>query len=293
MGTGFKGMHPASTFVFFVFTFVFSMLTSHPLLLGISFFCGFIYDVKLRGKRVVSYFFTALLPLSVLIALFNFLFSHYGVTVLFEIRGIDFTLESLIYGLIFSVKTTATLLWLDCFNEIVTGDKIIYLFGRVSPKLALVISMVLRFIPLIRAQSEDIANAERGIGIATESGKLRGRLRSTARRLSVLVSWTLERGIDTSDSMSARGYGLRGRTSYNSYVFSVRDAAVLILSVFATIAGMFVNSSLTALYNPKTEIGLPDAFSLVLMLFLAFIMLLPIITDLREERKWSISKLKS
>ncbi len=293
MGTGFKGMHPVSTFIFFIFTFVFSMLTSHPLLLGISFFCGFIYDVKLRGKRAFSYFLSAIMPLSILITLFNFLFSHYGVTVLFEVRGIEFTLESLIYGLVFSVKTTATLLWLDCFNEIVTGDKIIYLFGRVSPKLALVISMVLRFIPLIRAQSEDIANAERGIGIAAESGKLRVRLRSTARRLSVLVSWTLERGIDTSDSMSARGYGLRGRTSYNSYVFSVRDAAVLILSVFATIAGMFVNSSLTASYNPKTEIGLPDAFSLVLTLFLAFIMLLPIITDLREERKWSISKLKS
>lgn len=293
MEIGFKGMHPASTFIFFIFTFVFSMLTSHPILLGISFFCGFIYDVKLRGKKAVSYFLSAILPLSILITLFNFLFSHYGVTVLFETRGgITFTLEPLIYGMVFALKTSATLLWLDCFNEIVTGDKIIYLFGRISPKFALIISMVLRFIPLIRHQSEEIAKAEKGIGLSS-ADKLTGRLRKVTRRLSILVSWTLEKGIDTSDSMSARGYGLRGRTSYNSYSFSVRDGVLLLLSLVAVAVGIFANSSLTASYNPKIDIGLPDTLLLVLTVYLTSVLILPVLTDLREERKWSISKLKS
>lgn len=291
MQLGFKSVHPISAFAFFVFTFLMSMTASHPLLLIVSFVAGIIYDIKLSGKKALSFFLKIILPMILLITVFNGVFSHYGVTVLFKMRsGNNFTLEALIFGLVFSVRTASALLWLDSFNEIITSDKFIFLFGRISPKTALVISMVLRFIPLIRNQSEEIKKAEKGIGNLPTEKDFIGKLRHGARRLSVLISWTLEKGIDSADSMKARGYGLSGRTAFNSYIFGVKDALFLVLSFVASAMFFFIGTRYKATYNPVIDIPVPDLLSLVFIGVIAFVLLLPTLYDLREEIKWSISK---
>ena len=102
MQLGFKSVHPISAFVFFVFAFVLSMTASHPLLLAVSFITGLIYDIKLSGKKAVSFFLKVILPMVFLITFFNGIFSHYGVTVLFKIpNGNNFTLEALVFGFVF------------------------------------------------------------------------------------------------------------------------------------------------------------------------------------------------
>ena len=130
MQTGFKSVHPISAFVFFVFAFILSMTASHPLLLAVSFVSGLVYDIKLSDGRSVSFFLKIILPMILLITVFNGVFSHYGVTVLFKMHnGNNFTLEALVFGFVFSIRTASALLWLDSFNEIITSDKFIFLFG--------------------------------------------------------------------------------------------------------------------------------------------------------------------
>lgn len=291
MQTGFKSVHPISAFAFYVFAFVLSMTTSHPILLAVSFLAGLIYDIKLSGKKAVLFLLKVILPMICLIALFNGIFSHYGVTVLFKMHnGNNFTLEALIFGLVFSIRTASALLWLNSFNEIITSDKFIFLFGRVSPKIALVISMVLRFIPLVRSQSEEIKKTEKGIGNLPTDKNFIGKIRHGARRLSILISWTLEKGIDSADSMKARGYGLPGRTSYNNYRINFKDALFLICTLVASGMFVFVGSNYKASYNPVIEIPMPDALSSIFIILIALVLLLPTLYDLQEDRKWSISK---
>lgn len=291
MQAGFKSVHPVSAFVFFVFAFVLSMVASHPVLLGICFAAGLVYDVQLGGKKTTSYFAKFILPMLVLITLFNALFSHYGVTVLYKLpNGNSFTLEALVYGLVFALRVASALLWLDCFNEVITSDKFLFLFGRLSPKTALILSMVLRFIPLVRMQSEEIARAEKGIGNTPPRKDVFGKLQNGARRLSILISWTLEKGIDTADSMRARGYGLAGRTSFNRYKFTVRDAVFLAVPLAASALLFAVEAKYKAYYNPIIDIPTLDMVSGLCFLFIAFAMSMPMAYDIREERKWSISK---
>lgn len=291
MKLGFKGLHPVAALVFFVFAFAFSLMASNPFSLSIAFFCGAAYDLKLQGKKAAAYIFKFILPLIILITVFNGLFSHYGVTVLFVMKnGNSFTLEALAYGLVSAVRAASMLLWLDCFNEILTSEKIVFLFGRFSPRLALVISIVLRFIPLVRSQSSQILRAEKGIGNSGEIGGFFARIRSAARRLSVLVSWTMEKGIDTSDSMHARGYGLKGRTSYDDYVFLFRDAAVVFASVLAAALGFACKNRLAAYYNPIVYLPNIDLLSALVIVLFAAVLIMPLIFDLREEKLWSISK---
>ncbi len=291
MQLGFKSVHPISAFAFFVFAFVLSMTASHPLLLFVSFVAGLVYDIKLSGKKAASFLLKIIIPMIFLITFFNGIFSHYGVTVLFKMHnGNNFTLEALVFGFVFSIRTASALLWLNSFNEIITSDKFIFLFGRFSPKTALVISMVLRFIPLIRSQSEEIKKAEKGIGNMPTEKNFIGKIRHGARWLSILISWTLEKGIDSADSMKARGYGLHGRTSYNSYIFAVKDALFLAFSLIASSMFFFVGTKYKANYNPVIDIPMPDILSIVSIAIIAFVLLLPTNYDLWEERKWSISK---
>ncbi len=293
MNLGFKNLHPFAGLMFFVFSFVYSLASADPIALAVSFVCAAVYDLKLRKAKTVSFLFKFILPLMILITVFNGLFSHYGATVLFTAKnGIEFTLEALVYGAVSALKTASIIMWLDCFNEIITGDKIIFLFGRFSPRIALIISMVLRFIPLIRDQSAEIIKAEKGIGNGVASSGFIGKIKTVSRRLSVLVSWTMEKGIDTSDSMRARGYGLKGRTSYISFVFSLKDIAVTAVSASATVIFLISGKRFSASFNPIINIPSHDVFMIILIVFFASVLLMPVITDLREERKWSISKLK-
>lgn len=290
MQIGFKSVHPIAAFAFYVFAFVLSMTASHPVLLTVSFVAGFVYDLKLSGKKAFLFFVKIILPMLFLITLCNGLFSHYGVTVLFKLHnGNSFTLEALVFGLVFAIRCASALVWLNSFNEIITSDKFIFLFGKVSPKTALVLSMVLRFIPLVRTQAAEIEKAEKGTGNLPCGNNLIGKLRHGARRLSILISWTLEKGIDTAASMKARGYGLAGRTAYNGYKFSFRDALLLIFSVVAAGLFFFITLQYKASYNPVIDIPAPDTLFLISFLFITLLLLFPAFYDLREERKWSIS----
>ena len=291
MQTGFKSIHPISAFAFYVLAFVLSMTASHPMLLAVSFVTGLVYEIRLSGEKADTFLLKIILPMICLITIFNGIFSHYGVTILFKLPdGNNFTLEALTFGFVFSIRTASALLWLNSFNEIITSDKFIYLFGKVSPKIALVISMVLRFIPLVRSQSEEIKKAEKGVGNLPLDKDFIGKIRHGSRRLSILISWTLEKGIDTADSMKARGYGLHGRTSYNSYRFRFKDALFLVFTLVASVIFVFVDSKYKANYNPVIDIPMPDLLSSLLILFIAIALLMPTFYDLREDRKWSISK---
>ncbi len=290
MNIGFKSLHPVTAFVFFVFAFIISLTLQDPILLAVVFSCSLIYDVKLRGRKAVSYILKFILPLILLVTVFNGLFSHYGVTVLFVMKsGNNFTLESVVYGFVSAVRIASMLLWLDCFNEILESDKIIFLFGRISPSIALILSMVLRFIPLIRSQSEEIAKAEKGIGNSPESLGFIAKIREGSRRLSILVSWTLEKGIDTSNSMRSRGYGLHGRTAYNSYDFSQKDAIITSVSLVAAVFVFAFSRLFAASYNPIIDIAKFTPTKAALTVFFALVMLIPVTFDITEEKRWSIS----
>jgi energy-coupling factor transport system permease protein len=121
-----------------------------------------------------------------------------------------------------------------------TSDKVVFLFGRVAPRLSLVLSMALGLIPKLKKDYKKISAAQKALGMYT-SNSLTDRILGRLRALSALMGLTLESGIERADSMAARGYGLRGRTSYAIYSWNRRDIGVLALisAVFGVlIAGL-------------------------------------------------------
>lgn len=296
MSNSFKSFHPIVNFYYFVVVIFFSMFFMHPIFLSISLICSFIYSVALKGKKAVKFNILYMLPLLVVTAFINPAFNHEGVTILFYLKGGNpITLESIIYGIAAAMMFISVILWFSCYNEIMTSDKFIYLWGRIIPGISLIISMVLRFVPKYKAQIKNISNGQKSIGRDISNGNIITRAKNGIKILSIMTTWALENAIETADSMKSRGYGLRGRTSFSIFRFDKRDkitlSSMFILTVVILIGYCFGKNSIK--YFPYIKIEPISAFSIVVYSSYFLLCITPVIVDFREEIKWKYLKLET
>ena len=230
-----------------------------------------------------------------LMALINPAFNHEGVTIIKYLPGGNpLTLESIIYGFCAAVMIASVICHFSCYNEVVTSDKFIYLFGRVIPALSLVISMTLRFIPKFTNQLKVVTNAQKCIGRDVTCGSLLSRLKNGINILSIMITWSFENAIETADSMTSRGYGIGGRTAFSIFKFDKRDknalGVILVLGV-CTFAGSI---SGTVGFEFFPMIKMADVSLLGVSTLLSYLLLctFPIFIEIREVRKWNALKSK-
>ena len=278
----FADCHPAVNLLFFVFAIVMTFLTVHPVILGISLACAAVYCCVLNGaantgKVCIRFIF----PLMLIAAVLNPLCNHYGVTTLCYLwDGNPVTLESLVYGLVMAVMLCAELLWLQCCIKVITTDKWVCLIGKIMPVISLILSMSLRFFPLFVRRGQRIDESRRCMGMEGGSG-MRRRLQHAIAVLSILITWSLEKAIITSDSMHARGYGLSGRTSFSLYRMNRTDIAALALLVvpMSSCSVAAVLGFAKASYDPRILLGslLPFSAQIVLYAAVLWIFLFPVL----------------
>jgi energy-coupling factor transport system permease protein len=230
-----------------------------------------------------------MLPLLVITALLNPLFNHEGGTILTYLPGGNpLTLESILYGIAASLMLITVIAWFSCFNEVMTSDKFVYLFGRIIPALSLILAMALRFVPRFRAQIKVISNAQKCVGRDVSSGNILRKMKHGIKILSILITWALENAIETADSMKCRGYGLPGRTAFSIFRFDRRDlyALLYILICAATVISGALLKVYRFRYFPPVKgywSGLWTAF-----VFIAYLALgaFPVIVNIIEEKTW-------
>ena len=230
-----------------------------------------------------------MLPLMLITALINPAFNHEGVTILFYLKGGNpITLESIVYGIVAATMFISIIVWFSCYNEIMTSDKFIYLWGRIIPSLSLIFSMVLRFVPKYKAQIKVISNAQKAIGRDVTKGNIIRRARNGIKILSIMVTWALENAIETADSMKARGYGLKGRTSFSNFKFSKRDKIVLFLMIVLSlivIIGVLMKVNRIR-YFPRIKIARNTIFTIIVDISYFLFCVMPIILTIIDEISW-------
>ena len=287
MRSAFAKSHPVLNFLFFGSVVAFGMVFFHPVFLGVSFVAALAYSVRLRGRGTLK-LLRFLLPTLLVVVFLGAAFNHFGVTTLFVLsNGNRVTLEAIVHSFATGGMVLTVFFWFTCYDAVVTSDKFLHVFGRVFPTGALLISMTLRFIPLLTRRMRKIFEGQKGIGNGNG-----GKLRNALHALSILVTWSLENAVDVSDSMKSRGYGLRGRTSYTRFLWTRRDVLlcvfVLLLDAL-TIAGVIVGQT-RAMYNPYISLPAITPFSYVLYVGYVLLCFMPLTLDLAEEHKWNRSR---
>lgn len=284
--TAFSDCHPVVSFLWFAAVIAFSVGMMHPACLLIALISSFVYNAHLKGQKALHFAFLRVLPLMVITALVNPAFTHKGMTILCYLpSGNPLTLESIVYGVAASAMIGSALQWFSCYNEVMTSDKFVYLFGRIIPALSLVISMALRFVPRFSAQYKKVHEARRMMHPEQETG-LVNRMKSGVAVLSTMITWSLENAIETGDSMRGRGYGLPGRTAYSIYRFDARDRGLLLWILTALlylISGRILKWT-DFRYYPFIQGGEVTPFTVLYMIVYAALFVTPLVLDLWEER---------
>lgn len=289
----FSSLHPTVSFFYFVSVLTVTMFLPNPVMLIIALLGGLLFFIKIQKNIRFIKEFGFYLTLFVIIALSNPLFSHKGVTPLFFLNGNPVTLEALLYGINIAVMLIAVVYWFRCFNQIITEDKLLFLFGKVSPKTALLLSSALRFIPLIKEQAGKIRKAQTTMGLYA-SDTWTDKLKGTLRVYSALITWGLENAIDTGSSMKARGYGLKGRKHYSLYTFRKSDGLFIsfVLVLDAIIIAITVTGRLDFSFYPQITLPTVNIYRVSAMIAFAALCLLPFILEVKEGLQWKYYKSK-
>ncbi len=282
-------IHPWISFLYFTLVLGFSWALRHPVAQGASLAFGLWYCICCQERRQLLKTLKFMLPLVLLTALVNPLFSHKGATVLFYLpSGNPVTLESVLYGLSSGVVMASVLVWFVSFNRVITSEKFLFLFGRAIPSLSLVLSMTLRFIPRFANQLSAVTDAQRSIGRDVSKGPVLQRMKIAVTILSVMITWALENAIETADSMKSRGYGLPNRSAFSIYGFGERDQGLLAWFSFCglyLIAGILVGI-FDFSYYPSIQFEPFGIWSLSFYLVFSLLCGTPVLLTLLEDRKW-------
>ena len=282
---GFECYHPGINLLFFLCVIPAAVVLKQPVFLLISFLCAFAYSVR-RGKRRTLIFDLCLIPLVLLFTWYYVSFHHFGMTVLWKnFIGNNMTLEAFLRGLTIGLSAASVLMWLSCLFSVFTADKVVYLFGRISPRLSLFLSVLLRMCPRIKAQAKKIGVARRGIGRGVGQGNLFRRIANACRIFSMLISWLIEAMATISDSMKSRGYLLRGRTAFSIYRFDNRDrgfVVALFSCLTVVIMGMLLGQT-GIRFDPRIHMNPITPLSALFYLSYAVLCLLPLGAEVLGE----------
>lgn len=283
----FETFHPIVLFSFFVATIGLSMIFMHPIYLTITIFSAISLNIALR-RQLFFKDWKLYVPLFFLMAIINPMISHNGQLVLLYVNGNAITVEAILYGIAIATMIVAIMLWFSCYNVMMTSDKFIYLFGKVSPSLSLTLSISLRLVPRFRHQLTQIVQAQKVIGMDFTTGSLWHRIKCTVQILSILITWALDNAIDTADSMKARGYGVKKRTVFSIFIFERRDGfvlAMIILLFFSNLVASFIGTT-TYYFYPTFGAVKWDIASILFYISYVILLSIPLVFEIWGALKW-------
>ncbi len=197
----------------------------------------------------------AILFLLLFMAVLN-LFFHDGETVLWKWKFITITKEAIYYTIFLSVRlfllvlgsslltlTTTPVSLADGIESLLFPLKLIKFPVH---ELALIMSIALRFIPILTDETGRIMNAQKARGADFETGGIIKRIKAILPILIPLLISAFRRADELGDAMDARCYsGSKVRTKYKKLTFTWRDLLALLVGV-----GLLTAVILLRIYTP-------------------------------------------
>ena len=205
----------------------------------IAVFSGIPFSSLLRSVKAVLF-------LLIFTALLNLFFNN-GETVIFQWKFISVTKEGiyaaaflairlflLVLGSAILTLTTTPVSLTDGIERLLKPLGIIHFPVH---ELALIMSIALRFIPILTDETSRIMNAQKARGADFETGGLVQRIKAIVPILIPLLISAFRRADELGDAMDARCYsGSKVRTKYKKLTFSWRDLLSALLGVILLVS---------------------------------------------------------
>ncbi len=228
-----KHYHPTVVFLYFAAMLLVTMLVQHPVIAGVSFLFAILLRCRLAGVVSALKSLLYLLPMLIIITVFNALVNESGMTVLFAIRGKQFTLEALLYGFVSGLTLLSVILWFSSYSDLMENGRFLAMLGKRLPVISMMVSMIFRYIPDTVQHGREIEMSQRAL-LGSDDRYRKAKVSRAIRMASILMAWSMENAIETADSMRAKGYQSDRRRPYARVRWTHRDAIPLFLTLILT-----------------------------------------------------------
>ncbi len=211
------------------------------------------------------------------IVLINVLVSRDGVTVFARLGDLgpfgqgDLTVEALVYGAVIALKVMLLMLITTLASLTVDPDELLRILRRLSFRSALTASLAARMIPLLAADAQRLAEAQR----TRPEGVVPG-ARGRVALLRAVIGGSLDRAMDVAATLEVRGFASARRAPRSRRPWSRHDlaflASALAIIALATLGRLTSAASFSA--YPEVRAPLPAA-TVALCVGLVLAVLLP------------------
>jgi energy-coupling factor transport system permease protein len=291
MSRRFHTFHPAIQFFYYISSIFVLMIFAHPLYLLLFLLVLLSIHWTYDRFKQLKQWKLLILTTGMFILIMNPLFNERGRHLLIEIFGHRVTMEAVVYGGMSALTIIGIITLFVSYNEVMTPNKLLFLFSKFLPQFAILLMLTLRFIPLMRRRLEEISAVQMSKGINVYEGSWKERFSKGMKYIQILVTFSLEEAIQTADSMNARNYGEnKKRTTYEYFRFHRSDyyAMGCLVSLFLLILYFrFLGFGVFNIYPIMEPIYLHETEILTILLTLIY-MSFPLLVDIREVIRWRI-----
>ena len=212
------------------------------------------------------------------IVVVNVLVSRQGLTVFARLGQLgpfgqgDLTVEAVVYGAVIALKVTIVILIATLASLAVDPDELLRMFRRLSFRSALTASLAIRMIPLLAADAQRLAEAQR----TRPQDPLRG-ARGRVALLGAVLGGSLDRAMDVAATLEVRGFATARRAtraprpwSRHDIAFAASAVAVLGLALVGRLAGAAAFEAYPLVHIRTSAATLALCVALIAAVLLAF-----------------------
>ncbi len=124
----------------------------------------------------------------------------------FFLVDFEITSEEALYGLVAGARLATAILATSAFLRLADPDRTQALASRIVPRSALTVALAARLAPTLRRDAAGLRETLQLRGLGPANGR-RAAIRQGSLLIEPLIASSLERGVDISEAMVARGYG--------------------------------------------------------------------------------------
>ncbi|PGS80935.1 ABC transporter permease [Bacillus thuringiensis] len=292
MKISFSSLHPFVNFFYYIGVMILCTVCLHPLFLIGAIVLIIMLNVMQGNSEKIRKMLPSTIVFFFMVILFNSLLTHRGRTTLFWLGDSRIKLEAIMFGIVMGLLLVAVMFTFASYNDIMSSHKFLYLFSRISPKVALLTMITVRFVPLFIRRLKKITLVQKTKGVQVDSGSIIERVKNGMQLLQVLLICSLEDALQTADSMQARGFGVTKRTTYIRYRMERRDwytlSYLIILFIAAIVCSNYGGGKL--IIYPKVESILFLQYDGMMFVLFTLFISLPIMMEGREWIWWRMQK---
>jgi energy-coupling factor transport system permease protein len=212
------------------------------------------------------------------IVIVNVLVSRQGLTVFARLGDLgpfgqgNLTVEAVVFGAVIALKVMLLILITTLASLAVDPDEALRILRRLSFRSALTASLATRMIPVLAADSQRLAEAQRTRPPGTPQG-----VRARLALLRAVIGGSLDRAMDVAATLEVRGFAtarraprLRRPWSRHDVAFLASASAIAALAVWGRLAGAATFDAYPAIHAPVTAATIALCLALLAATLLPF-----------------------